>query len=78
MRFILCRAELLDLKLSCFRAQTRSVCLHPSNHPVFPLPDCENLNRSKRSRLIQFLHSEEVIENAIPIRAFIPALMSAD
>jgi hypothetical protein len=49
MRFILCGAELLDLKLSCFWAQTRSVCLHPSNHPVFPLPDCGNLNRSKHS-----------------------------
>jgi hypothetical protein len=49
MRFIFCGAELLDLKLSCFRAQTRSVCLHPSNHLVFPLPDCGNLNRSKHS-----------------------------
>ncbi|KAF8238184.1 hypothetical protein L208DRAFT_1500211 [Tricholoma matsutake] len=39
MRFIFCRAELLDLKLSCFWAQTSPICLHPSNHLVFPLPD---------------------------------------
>ncbi|KAF8235345.1 hypothetical protein L208DRAFT_1541838 [Tricholoma matsutake] len=49
MRFIFCRAELLDLKLSCFWAQTSPICLHPSNHLVFPLPDHGNLNRSKCS-----------------------------
>jgi hypothetical protein len=47
MRFIFRRAELLDLKLSCFWTQASPICLHPSNHLVFPFLDCGNRNRSK-------------------------------
>lgn len=47
MRCILMRAKGFDLELCLFCALAISICVHPTNHLMFLLPDCFHIHRCK-------------------------------